>query len=217
MATKRTRKKSGKAKRAAGRGVTAKKLQALQDAFLDAYPIAGAVAKAADAVGVSRQSHYRWLADHAYAERFAQAERDALDSLVHEAVHRARDGVMRLKFWQGMPIMVPLIGRDGKPCKDEKGETVFTPYVEYEKSDTLLIFLLKTLGREKFGDRIEQRFSGEMKHSGAIGIHTILETLDSTPGWREYARDAEASRHAGLPGPQREPGAMDAGETSPAD
>lgn len=214
MSTKRTRKKSGKAKRG---GISRNSTPKKQAAFLEAFATAGAVTQAAKAAGVDRTSHYQWLADPNYAERFAQAEREALDSLVHEAVHRARDGVMRVKFWQGMPIMVPLVGRDGQPCKNDKGETIYTPYVEYEKSDTLLIFLLKTLGREKFGDRIEQRFSGEMKYSGAIGIHTILETLDSTPGWREYARDAEASRHAGLPGPEREPGPVDAGETPAAD
>lgn len=107
--------------------------------FLSAFSIAGTVTGAAKAAGVSRRSHSTWLReDPSYAKAFATAQDMACDRLEQEAIRRAVSGVERKKFHKGEPIIDPSTGEQ---------------YVEREYSDTMLIFLLKGLRPEKYGDR----------------------------------------------------------------
>lgn len=106
-------------------------------AFLSAYSECGNVVRAAEAAGVHRSSHHHWAkADEAYAQAFAEAERQAGVLLEAEARRRAAEGLIRKKFLRtGAPVIDPATGEQ---------------YVEHEYSDTLLIFLLKGALPEKY-------------------------------------------------------------------
>lgn len=65
-----------------------------QRAFLKAYSLAGTITHAAAAAGINRTTHYKWLEEIAYAEAFAAAEEEAIDSLLQACRKRALgDGV----------------------------------------------------------------------------------------------------------------------------
>src|SRR5437763_4620059 len=57
---------------------------------------------AAEAAGVSRSVHYKWLeADERYAALYAAAMKQAGEALEDEARRRAHDGVREPIYWQG--------------------------------------------------------------------------------------------------------------------
>ncbi len=103
-----------------------------QDAFLAAYEKLGGPAHAADAVGISRQSHYDWLdTDEDYKRRWELAQAAANESLVVEATRRARDGYEQGVYYEGVRVAT-----------------------ERKYSDGLLMFLIK--GRmPEYRDRYE--------------------------------------------------------------
>lgn len=108
-------------------------------AFLRAFTESGSILRACRLAGVARRSHYYWLQDDPeYVEAFADAQAEAIDNLQGEAHRRAVEGVRRMRFHQGKPIIDPQTGQ---------------PYIEHEYSDALLIFLLKANMPEKFCDR----------------------------------------------------------------
>lgn len=109
-------------------------------AFLAAFAELGSVTHTARAAGIRRETHYKWLhSDPEYARAFREeATPRAADTLEAEAVRRAMQGVKRFKFYQGKPILDPETKR---------------PYYEHDYSDVLLIFLLKGLKPERYGDR----------------------------------------------------------------
>jgi len=72
----------------ASRGRT-KGLTRKQRAFLKAYAVTGTITHAAIASGVSRQSHYKWLEEMAYAQAFSEAENEAIDTLLQACRNRA--------------------------------------------------------------------------------------------------------------------------------
>lgn len=122
---------------------TAKKKQA----FLAAYRECGTIRYAAEAVRMSRRTHYAWMErDADYAEEFDKATADAADYLEAEARRRAAEGVKKLKFYKGEPIIDP-----------ETKE----PYFEHEYSDVLLIFLLKGALPEKYRERASVKMEGD--------------------------------------------------------
>jgi hypothetical protein len=107
-----------------------------QRAFLAAFRKTGNVRLACGAAKVGRSSHYRWLNQSpAYREAFAVAKEEVADLLEAEAYRRAVEGVERPVGWY----------------KGQAGGSV------REYSDTLLIFLLKGLRPEKYGDRVQMR------------------------------------------------------------
>lgn len=120
-------------------------------AFLAAYAQCGNVTQAAEAAGIPRSLHYKWLEQEgpegdAYREAFAQAQEEAADRLEAEARRRAVEGVVRYRFTKdGDPIRHPVTGE---------------PYYELEYSDTLLIFLLKAARPEKYADRTKAEITG---------------------------------------------------------
>src|SRR5688572_482608 len=73
-------------------------------AFLAAFAETGNVSDACRISGVSRQSHYRWLAaNKGYAAAFGDAREDARDNLEREARRRAVEGVEKPLYYQGKP------------------------------------------------------------------------------------------------------------------
>jgi hypothetical protein len=104
-----------------------------QAQFLEAYREHCTVFHACQAAGIGRRTHYDWLDEDAeYVARFEQARSEATDSLEHEAVRRARDGVLEPVYQGGKKV--------GSIRK---------------YSDTLLIFLLKGAKPEVYRERVE--------------------------------------------------------------
>jgi len=106
--------------------------QAKKSAFLAAFVQLGTVLHAAEAAGIERKSHYRWLADPIYAAAFAEAEDKAREAMVREARRRAIEGTEK-PVYQG-------------------GKLVGTIR---EYSDTLLIFLMKGAMPETYRERVD--------------------------------------------------------------
>ncbi len=115
-----------------------------QPLFIDAFRRTGNVTHSAEVAGISRKTAYRAKENgKRFSDQWDEAELEAIDRLEQEARRRAERGVKRMKFYKGEPIMVPLIGADGKPVLDENKKPISVPYTEHDFSDTLLIFLLK--------------------------------------------------------------------------
>src|SRR5262249_34293461 len=102
--------------------------------------------------------------DEAFALAWDDALEEAADALELEARRRACEGLRKVKFHNGEPIMVPALGPDGRPLVTADNQPVLVPYVEHEYSDVLLIFLLKAARPEKFRERYEVR------HGGTVGL-----------------------------------------------
>jgi hypothetical protein len=137
--------------------------------MIAAYALCGTVTRAAEAAGIDRRTHTRWMADPEYAAAFADAEEEATERLEAEARRRAEEGTRRLKFHQGVPIMVPAMDAEGKPLL-AKGKPVLVPYVEHEYSDTLLIFLLKGKRPTVYRDN----WKGELTGEGGGPVEIVL-------------------------------------------
>jgi len=108
--------------------------KAKQAAFLAAFAELGNVTGAAEAAGVHRQRHWEWLKDPGYADRFADAQEQAVERLETEARRRAIVGVEEPVYQGGK-----LVGGVRK------------------YSDTLLIFLLKGARPERYRERFDVR------------------------------------------------------------
>ncbi len=143
--------------------------------FLSALAATANVSASCLAAGIARNTVYlRRDADEGFAKRMADALEDAVDDLELEARRRARDGLRRVKFHQGDPILVPLFREDGLPALDERGAAVLVPYVEHEYSDTLMIFLLKAHRPEKYRENVKVEVTGKV-------ISTIEISHDDGP------------------------------------
>lgn len=160
---------------------TPKKRQRFNDwrpTFLQALREYGVVSYAAEQANVSRSEVYRAKERNAdFSAAWDEALEVATDALEKEARRRAESGVMRLKFHQGMPIMVPVLDDDGKPLMEpvfddngepvldkhgrQKEQMVLTPYIEHEYSDTLMIFLLKAHRPKKYRDNVDITSDGQ--------------------------------------------------------
>lgn len=112
----------------------------LKKAFLTNFARTGNVTESCENVGIERRATvYDWQElDDEFAAGWREAEVIAVERLETEARRRAVDGQRRLKFDKGTAIIDPDTG---------------TPYIELEKSDTLLIFLLKAHAPEKYRDK----------------------------------------------------------------
>lgn len=133
-----------------------KKRPRWERAFLAALRDTGNVRASCEAAQVDSAVVYRFRQDDAdFAAAWATALDEAADLLELEARRRAYEGVRRLRFDRGRPIMVPLLDAEGQPVLDSTGNVQMVPYVEHEYSDTLLIFLLKGARPEKFRERTQ--------------------------------------------------------------
>jgi hypothetical protein len=137
-----------------------------QKAFLAAYALVGTVTGAASASKTRRTTHYLWVKQPEYARAFADAQEEAADRLEAEAITRATEGLRRYKF-----------SRNGEPLKHP---LTAEPYYEDVRSDILLIFLLKGLRPEKFGERLEHRGSVPVSISedDARRLERLAESID---------------------------------------
>lgn len=110
-----------------------------QAAFLAAYVQTGNITEAAKVANVARKSHYLWMKDPAYVERFQACVTESAAVLEDEARRRAVAGWDEPVYQNGK-----LVGHKRR------------------YSDTLLIFLLKGNNPEKFGDKVKQELSGSV-------------------------------------------------------
>lgn len=113
---------------------------------------------------MGRSTHYEWLrADKVYAERFAEAQEDAIEFLEQEARRRAIVGVEQPVVYQGRFCY------ETDPSTGQRRQLAIRKY-----SDALLIFLLKAARPERYRDRFEhtgpEGGSIPMKHSGKIVV-----------------------------------------------
>jgi hypothetical protein len=100
-------------------------------AWLAAYGKCGVVRQSCAAADLSHGAYYGWLKDDPqFAEAVRYAKEEFIERLEMEADRRAVEGVPRLKFHNGRPVIDPTTGQ---------------PYIEREYSDLLLIFRLKAL------------------------------------------------------------------------
>jgi hypothetical protein len=83
----------------------------------------------------------------------------AADVLEDEAMRRARDGLVRYKFYKGEPIIDPRTGE---------------PYYELEYSDTLLIFLLKGCNPVKYRENMQH----EHRHGGLTSDEILISQVN---------------------------------------
>lgn len=99
-----------------------------QRAFLAAFAETCTISGAAERARIARPTHYRWLQDASYAERYSAAREEAVERLVAEVRRRGVDGVDRPVMYQGELVF-------------HRGKQV----IIREYSDSLLMFLLKKL------------------------------------------------------------------------
>lgn len=99
--------------------------------------------------------------DAQFAADWDEALETAADLLEYEARRRAEQGVQRVKFDRGKPIMVPVLGANGLVVRDDNGNPEMIPYIEHEYSDSLMMFLLKAARPEKYRERSETKHTFE--------------------------------------------------------
>ncbi|HEX9236082.1 MAG TPA: hypothetical protein VF972_07370 [Actinomycetota bacterium] len=117
--------------------------------FLKMYVETASIATAAEAAGIDRRTHYRWLRqDDAYRTAAEEAREFAADLLEAEARRRAVDGVEEPVIYQGKDTGIRI----------------------RRYSDTLLIFLLKGARPEVYRDR-----TVENRHTGPQGGPVVVE------------------------------------------
>jgi hypothetical protein len=141
-------------------GRSAGQMRRCKKAFLDSFKMTGNISESADASGIARSTVYRWQEqDDEFAAGFREAEIKATECLESEARRRAVDGVLRLKFDKGQAIIDPRTGE---------------PYMEAEKSDTLLIFLLKARAPEKYRENVHVKHDGRIEHVQMDSARKVL-------------------------------------------
>ncbi|MGZ6360319.1 MAG: hypothetical protein ACXWP0_01390 [Ktedonobacterales bacterium] len=123
---------------------------AAQETFLAAYAMYGNMKAACDKAHIHRSTAYRWLEhDEAFSLRHEQAKQDYCDSLRHEIVRRARDGVLK-PVYQG---------------KEQVGTV-------REYSDVLLIFEAKR-------HMPEYREKQQVEISGSLDVNSLAAEADA--------------------------------------
>lgn len=144
-----------------------------QPLFIEALREYGVVTYAARVAGVERSHVYKTKDRNAvFAEAWDDAMEHATDELEGEARRRAKEGVSKIKFHNGHPIMVPVYDAEGEPVyeygvdglpfiePDGSKRQLMKPYIEHEYSDTLMIFLLKA-HRDKFKPNLDITTDGQ--------------------------------------------------------
>lgn len=118
----------------------------LKSRFIEHFALMGNVSKACEATGCSRRVIYDWQhKDEEFALAMHEANLMATEVLEAEAWERATAGSEKPVYQNGA-----LVG-----------------YVP-EKSDTLLIFLLKARAPEKYRERFDHRVTGEITQNVRI-------------------------------------------------
>jgi hypothetical protein len=161
-------------------------------AFLAAFRLTASVTKAAAAVRMERQLHYRWLRDDpAYPAEFEAAQEEAAQTLEDEAIRRAHEGVDEPVTYKGN-FTYP-------PKRDENGEVVMKegfvmwddtkpPLAIRKYSDKLLIELLRRFRPQKYRTNASVEVTG--KDGGPIEVNKRLAAL-SDDELAQFARIAK--------------------------
>jgi hypothetical protein len=153
-----------------------------QAAFCDAIGRLGTIAAAAQAIGITRQTHYVWLEDPAYKESFRSSRAQFGDRLRHEAIRRAVSGIKTPMMYQGEQVQQPLFDAAGQERVDANGEPLFERLWFTEYSDNLLSMLLRA-HCEEFRDKVEITGEG----GGPIQIVTVRYpiVMDDPLAWSQ--------------------------------
>lgn len=156
-----------------------------QRKWLAAYSQTGQKKRACEAAMVTYMTQNTWYRRSKakekwpdYMEAYEIAHQLATDLLVDEAMRRGKDGVERMKFYKGMPIMIRCEPNDMNAQRiiDEDGNAIYLkPYVEHEYSDQLLTLLLRSYRPETFTEKqqIENTGSGN-----AIVLLDMVKALE---------------------------------------
>lgn len=157
-------------------------LQVKKESFLESFGRIGTVTGAAQAVGISRQTHYDWLeSDPDYPKAFADRIEEAADRLENEARRRAVAGVEEPVVYQGV-IQTTL---------NSQGQRI--PVTVRKYSDVLLIFLMKGAMPHKYRER------GDMFPSGPpVNVQNAVIVVGGDES--EYVQRFRSVRN-GRPGP----------------
>jgi len=141
-----------------------KGLSAKKRAFLAAYALQGTITSAAEAAGVSRQMHQKWMRKDNYRVAFEAAYEEFCEKLELEAIRRAHDGWDEPVYQGG-----ELVGHKRK------------------FSDALIQFLLKGAKPDKYRD------NQKIEHAGDVGISPvmILPANGTEPGARARTSTTE--------------------------
>jgi hypothetical protein len=124
-------------------------------AFLAAYRRCANITRAAEAAGIEKTIHYRWLKQsEAYAADFREAQEQAAQVLEDEAVERATIGVYEPTIYQG-EFTYPMIERVDAETGEVTLERSKVPVGVYKKSDGLMQFLLRGFKPEKYRSAVE--------------------------------------------------------------
>lgn len=138
-------------------------------AFLAAFRVCASITQAAEAVGIRRDLHYRWLKDSkGYTDAFEAAREQAGQSLEDEAVLRATKGVFEPNVWKGEFCFEQVFSEELQRFVNGKQLGV------WKKSDALLVTLLKGARPDKYRERGLFEVTG--KGGGAVSIE-IVERL----------------------------------------
>ena len=130
--------------------MTEHQLATTKKRFLEAFSQHGVISRACQHVRTNRKAtldrsrHYKWLSeDPQYREAFIQADAAFTESLIGEAITRARDGKPKPIIWQGQ-LMGRWVDKAGKTVKEDDPKALkFIPLTVQEYSDVLLMFLIK--------------------------------------------------------------------------
>lgn len=158
-------------------------------AFLKAYAVCGRISRAARAVKIERDMHYRWMKDDPdYPAAFEEAKKKAVQAWEDEAVKRATRGVFEPLSYQGH-FVYPVVGFQlmfscecgrltikspatscpdcGRPVNPERAKEdperpIFSkrPYGVRKVSDRLLEFLLRGAKPDTYRDRAAVELTG---------------------------------------------------------
>lgn len=140
--------------------VNPKTTEANQNAFLAAYQEVGMVTPAAEAAKISRGAHYHWLRSNPeYRKRFEAAQLESSDVIEDHARKLALEGVLEPVFYEGQ-----ICGHKIKYSTD------------------LIKFLLQANNPEKFGNKIEQKLSGEVAQPVQFYLPAGRKALDRPDG-----------------------------------
>lgn len=163
-------------------------------AFLLAYATVGTINGAAKCASIERHSHYHWLqTDEAYVAAFARAKECAADSLIFEAQFRATKGLRKYKFdKQGVPIMWL------NPDTNEMEH-----YFEDQRSDVLLMFLIKGVRPEEYSDKHMHAHKHAHKHDHKHDIN--ITTPHILEDMRQLRKRLQAQELDQRPGPSAGP------------
>lgn len=143
-------------------------------AFLAALEESGVILKAAAAAEVSRKTVWlRRKTNSQFASDFDDALKAGALLLEAEAIRRAQDGVVRMKFNSktGLPFIDPRTGE---------------PYMEHEYSDTLMAILLK----RHFPEYREPKADVNVNNSVHNHLHITSEELTKLQERRRMALEA---------------------------